>query len=436
MKTGVFPGDTGSWAGIPAGRIFHTVSTEKPVEQVDSLTILPTSGCNLACTYCYRRTGPMQVLSWDEIRPVLDWARTAPGGELEVTFSGGEPLLEFENLQRAFEHLGRKTRPQRPVKFRVLTNGLLFNQERLRFLVENSVFVNLSFDGMPEAQNQRGRGTWKKLDTLMGQMRNRFPEWFASHLQVTMTLTPRNLRHFADSVRYLMTRGVKTIGVSPALTAIPRWNEDLSPPLEDQLQRVFELVLKHFHDSGEVPLKAFRRYTGETVPSGPAQRSCAALEAAHPTLDTDGRLYSCLMFARSGLGADDPRRSEIAVDLDLGRVDDPGFEERRRTFAAEIRNLELFTSAPDLESRYGQCQDCPAATMCKICPLALLEFGTEIAPNKVPALLCAWKRLSADFRGRFPEQEDPNPPKVTPESIRERRRYWERHYSKEKPPGV
>ena len=91
-----------------------------------------------------------------------------------------------------------------------------------------------------------------------------------------------------------------------------------------------------------------------------AERTCTALTDSHPVLDADGLLYGCLMFAPSGLDLTDPRLRESAEDLAWGRLDDPGFEKRRGTFAAEIRNRAIFTSAPDLKSRYGECRDCPA----------------------------------------------------------------------------
>ena len=133
------------------------------IEPVGSLAVLLTSGCNLNCRYCYRQAGPARSLAWGDLRRSLDWALGAPGGELEVFFSGGEPLLEFDLLSRAISYVQNNQRPGRPVVFRVLTNGTLLEPERLEFLARNSVYVNLSFDGVGEAQGQRGEGTWDNL---------------------------------------------------------------------------------------------------------------------------------------------------------------------------------------------------------------------------------------------------------------------------------
>jgi sulfatase maturation enzyme AslB (radical SAM superfamily) len=394
-------------------------------EPVNSLVLLLTSGCNLACRYCYRQAGADRRLNWRDLRRNLDWALAAPGDELEFIFSGGEPLLEFNMLSRAVNYLGNLPRAGRPVKLRVLTNGMLLDADRLDLLVRNSVYVNLSFDGVIEAQVQRGKGTWEYLDRLLGMIQDRHPDWFATHLQVTMVLTPRSLPWLADSVEYLVGKKVKSIGVSPVLSRVPGWNDDQFQALDQQLARVFNQGRQFLEETGQVPFRPFRKYKEDDVPPVPEQRACAALDPSNPVLDVDGRLFSCLMFAPSGLDNTEPRLMEIAHDIGLGRVDDQDFEEKRTSFSAGIRNKGLFIASPDLKSDYGHCNDCPAAAVCQICPLSLLEFGQGAAPKKVPALLCAYNFLIVKYHKKFPAQEDPNPPKVTPELIRERMRFWE-----------
>ncbi len=302
---------------------------------------------------------------------------------------------------------------------------MLLDDDRLDFLVRNSVYVNLSFDGVNEAQIQRGEGTWEHLDLLLGVIQDRHPHWFATHFQVTMVLTPRSLPWLADSVAYLVGKKVESIGVSPALSRVPGWNDDLFQALDKQFARIFKQGKRFLEETGQVPFRPFLKYDEEDVPPVPEQRACAAVDSCNPVLDVDGRLFSCLMFAPSGLGNTEPRLMEIARDIDLGRVNDPDFEERRKSFSAGILNKGLFTAPPDLKSDYGSCSDCPAAAMCQICLLSLLEFGQGSEPKKVPALLCAYNFLLVKYHRKFPAQRDPNPPRVTPELIRERMLFWE-----------
>lgn len=393
---------------------------------VDSLAVLLTSDCNLSCRYCYRRNESAHSLDWNDLRENLDWALAAPGGELEVVFSGGEPLLEFGLLAKALNHLDNRGRAGLPVKIRLLTNGLLLDDARVDFLARHSVHVNLSFDGVQEAQSQRGAETWEPLDQLLVSMRERQPPWFSTHLLVTMTLTPRSLPFLAESVAYLVGRQVETIGISPALSQVPGWSDDLREDLDQQLAIIFQRGVRFLEETGKVPFLPFRKYQEADIPHGPGRPSCAALDPGNPVLDVDGHLYSCMLFAPSGLDTTDPRLGDIARDIHLGRPGTRGFEERRRSFAAGIRNQEVFRSAPDLESVYGKCRECPAAKICKICPLSLLAFRPGASPKTVPAMLCAYHLLILKYFKIFPVQEDPNPPRESVESIRARMRYWER----------
>ena len=414
----------GARHAVPDGRHPGATAACGGVLPVDSLSVIVTSGCNLACTYCYRRGRSRLSLPWPELQRALDWALAAPGGALEVIFSGGEPLLGYPVLERAVRHLRARSRSAAPVKLRVLTNGILLDDRRLAFLAEQDVFVNLSCDGVAAAQVHRGAGTWRQLDALLDTMAARHPRWFASRCQVTATVTPANLPHLAGSVAYLCGKGVGTIALSPVMTVVPGCDDDLRPLLARQLRQVSDLSRRLHEATGRVPLVSLRRYAGGGPTPGKDRRPCVALEAGNPVLDVDGRISSCLMFAPSGLAGGDPRLKEIAADLDLGRIGEPGFEDRRRSFAAAVRNRGIFTSAPDLASRYGRCADCPAAATCRICPLTLLSAGRGRAPRTVPALLCAYNLLSAELRAAFPVQPDPRPPRVTAAALRQRMAHW------------
>ena len=397
---------------------------------LDSLTVLLTSGCNLECQYCFRQAGSSRDLAWRDLERALVWAAATPGEELEVIFSGGEPLLAFETLRKAVKHIRHPACEGRAVEIRVLTNGLLLEDERLDFLVRHSVFVDLSFDGVPESQAARGAGTWAALDLLIGRIADRYPDWSADHLKVTVTLTPANLHNLADSVTYLVDRGVGGVGISPALSRVPGWDDDRWQDLDRQLGLVSELAQQHLAETGRVPFIPFRKYR-EMGPPRPKDRNpCVALEGRNPVLDVDGRLTSCMMFAPSGLDSKRPRRAEISRDLGLGRIDDRDFEKRRNGFHEDVRNRDIFRSAPELSSRYRSCSECPAADFCRICPLTLLEFGKGDSPTKVPALLCAYNYLMVEYHRKFPVQDNPTPPRVTVESLRSRMRYWDEVHAK------
>ena len=109
-----------------------------------------TSRCNLACRYCFARSGPQ---GWDlpeELaEEAIDLALAFPANDLTIEFAGGEPLLRFPLLKRLIERieLASAVRPQ-PVLIAVQTNGLLLEKEVLEFFARHpGVEVGISLDG-------------------------------------------------------------------------------------------------------------------------------------------------------------------------------------------------------------------------------------------------------------------------------------------------
>lgn len=233
---------------------------------VRGLSVVATSACNLACGYCYRRCAAPRSLAWPDLKRTLDWARDPPGGALEVVFTGGEPLLVPGLLRRAVRYLRRPATPGPPVTVRVLSNGTLLDEDLLAFLRDHDVHLNLSCDGVAAAQERRGRGTWRRLDGLLAVAAARHPRWFETRLQVTATVTGANLPYLADSVDYLLGKGVAAIGLSPALTAAPGGDGDPRPLLAAQLARIGAQALRLYESTGRVPLLALRKHRTDPAP--------------------------------------------------------------------------------------------------------------------------------------------------------------------------
>jgi len=51
-----------------------------------------------------------------------------------------------------------------------------------------------------------------------------------------------------------------------------------------------------------------------------------------------------------------------------------------------------------------RCADCRYGASCHICPVAIAHAGPD--PHLVPEFLCAFRRVSLEYRERFPVQLD------------------------------
>lgn len=396
-----------------------------------TLAVILTGRCNLQCTYCYRNGGAERTADLDDatLAQGLELARRAAGPDgLEVIFSGGEPTLRFGVFARAVERLGAVSTPARPLTARLISNGTLLDGERLDFLVARDVRLNLSVDGIAPAQRFRGAAAIGAVDELLELVRQRHPEYLARRVKAVMTLLPRTVPLLADSVARLLDSGLREIAVSPALSPVPGWDDDLRTELATQLAAVRRRCERELAAAGEVPFLPLRRYEGEPVsnvgdPSAPQAGACAITTGASPVLDLDGRLYSCLMFAPSGLGAGPDQASlrRVAAAIDLGRPAAGNYARRADRLPARLGSRSAFAPHRRQGSRLGACAECEARAVCNICPYALLRFNGDLDGSRVPAFLCSWTREVARQRAMMPAQRPAGPARWRADALDSRR---------------
>ena len=156
------------------------------------VTLFPTNGCNLRCSYCYAFGGegggngePITRMRLQVAQRAIDIvARNAraqreagePVRNFLVSIHGnGEPFCAFD-LIREIVWYGQDVseRLDIPVVFNAATNGVL-SEEQLDFVLANFDNVNISFDGLPEFQDANrpvagGRGSFEAVDHTMRRL--------------------------------------------------------------------------------------------------------------------------------------------------------------------------------------------------------------------------------------------------------------------------
>jgi sulfatase maturation enzyme AslB (radical SAM superfamily) len=366
-----------------------------------ALEAVLTSACNLRCAYCYQRSHPARRMSWDTLRASVRLLDASRQPEIQLGFYGGEPLLEQGLLRRGIEHARQLlSSPGRRLRLSLTTNGTLLDPDLAGFLATHRVHVRLSFDGIPEAQAARGAWTHPHLDAVLESLRRVGPVLFEHRLSVGITLTGANLTSLADSVEYLLRRRVRTIGISPRLTPDPDWSPEREGELDRQLARVRSVSLAYYARSGRVPVALLRRTSGARR-RRTALGSCSAGVGEALTVDVDGQVTACAMFAASyGALPATPLGARLA-GLALGRVTDPDLGRRLEEHQARARATGLFAAH---RTRNERCRRCEIRTECLICPASVAHILDNDDPRAVPPLPCAFNRLAARHRALFPVQ--------------------------------
>lgn len=272
------------------------------------LTLHLTSRCNLACRYCYAARGGEDM---DLATATAAIAHCATGPQCGIIFFGGEPLLRQDLIWDVIAWCERNG-PER-FHYKVTTNGTLLDDAFLDRAVRTRLQVALSHDGVGAAHDAcrrrpDGVGTSCELDAALDRLLARQP-----YAPVMMTVDPATVGHFAASVRWFQSRGVRYLIAS--LNHAGPWTDDHLRRLEREyldLESWYEDNHRHERKFYFSPFD--KRIASRIIPG--RGHSCQ-LGRRQISVAPDGGLFPCVQF----VGRDAYRIGTAAAGLDLVRRD-------------------------------------------------------------------------------------------------------------------
>lgn len=340
-------------------------------------------------------------MDWSVLRTSLDVGLNHSGPEIEFIFSGGEPLLEMPLIRRAVDYVQRHRQPSLDVRFSVLTNGTLLDEQSMSFLVRHDVETQISFDGVPESQDLRAAGSFDVLDGCLDHMRAFHPGFYRRRLNIATVITPQSLPNLSRSVVYFLEKGVQTVVLVPDFTAVDGWHKADIERLDEVFSVIFEHSRRHHRETGEIPLRIFRSPPRDP-PAGTLGRSlCGIMRGEKPAVDPEGQVFGCGAVVNSyqDLPAAPVRAS--LQKIRLGHIEDPRLPERLANFRNLTRPVGLFDNKQHNWSSYGRCGDCKYLYDCSICPVTIGYVTDNEDMKRVPDFPCAYNLVTFKYREKF-----------------------------------
>jgi uncharacterized protein len=371
-----------------------------------SLAVILTSDCNLRCAYCYQARSGSRCINWQKLRSALDLLLESARPNVRLLFIGGEPLLAFPLLRRSVNYVKARKRADLEVEFEISTNGTLLGAREARFLADHDFDLQVSFDGVEPAQRLRGAGTFVVLDRLLEWLRRDYPLYFMRRFSVAVTAVAQCVPSLADSVEYFLAKGVPRILISPALTHQPGWQPAMARGLDDQFARMFALSLRHYRRTGQMPVPMFHRVASSARLPMPGDWLCGVGRGEALTIDVDGEMSGCVLFARSYRRFSVTSLGRVLRTTGLGSIGDPTFPQRLARYSQALETAGVFHNRWMKRSSLGDCVACAYRRECRVCPVCILHQPANADPNRIPDFVCAFNRLAGKYRRRFPTAPD------------------------------
>jgi len=366
---------------LPIERKFLTSLLQDKMRQ---LTLCVTESCNLRCSYCiygggfsgYRRHSP-QRMKWSVAKKAIDvfLERSGSSPEVALGFYGGEPLSYLSLLEKAAQY-ARSRRPH-GLQMSMTTNGTLLQGKAIDFVTQHEIQLTVSLDGPVEIHDAartdpKGRGTHEAVMRNLTQLRNSFPDYYRSHVRLSITYTRvqdlLRIRNFFAGRTELF--GDTQISVNRA--ASPDENSDLDETEYSLRASVWKQLATGYMTAiveGRSPDPVLRAlYTIDLARIHHRPQNFMP-EVVYPNgicfpgvqrvfCTVDGRFFIC---------------ERVSEGFEIGHVDHGISAE------ASIGFVDQYSAVSE---RKSQCLDCPAVRFCKLCFSQAMTDGTDIQKSR------------------------------------------------------
>lgn len=186
--------------------------------------IVTTLRCNHKCRYCHAAVAPMTAKNLDMTQEtaekVVDTIFYTSAQGLTIEFQGWESLVNYEVVQFIVEYATFKAKAlQKDVKFALVTNLSLMDEEKLTWLLDHWVDICTSLDGDKETHNWQR--TWNEGDSfakaehwikrITEEMEKRGKKGYK--IGALATWTKPGLKNYKNIVDTYIGLGLNTIGL-------------------------------------------------------------------------------------------------------------------------------------------------------------------------------------------------------------------------------
>lgn len=287
------------------------------------VSLVLTHDCNLGCGYCYTGAKFRKRMARETAFKGLDMAFAknrlgeAPT-EIQLSYFGGEPLLEFELLLEV-ARAARERAQAASVKLvqTVTTNGTLLDAEKVRALYELDLYVALSIDGVREAHD-RNRPTMGGASSFDAVERGLKALVDAGRSFETITVvTPATAELLGEGVAFLFAAGVPRVSLNPCYEAA--WDDDALARWERGMRGAADAMAACMRAGRTVSVSIFDNKILAALKGGLGDEDRCKLGDGFAAVSPDGWLYGCERL----VGEDDHpelRIGHVETGIDLRAV--------------------------------------------------------------------------------------------------------------------
>ena len=218
---------------------------------------------------------------------------------LGVVFFGGEPLLCHDVIKSTIKYCKEvEKKTDQLFHYKITTNGYLLEESFLTDPLTSEIFVALSHDGVQPAHdthriNASGQGTFTELQPVMDILLRHKP-----YAPVMLVTTPETIEWYAESVKYLFSRGFRYLICS--LNYSGAWTESTLKELEAQYHLLFRWYEYQTEQEEKFYFSPFDVKISSHIYPGSCRQERCELGQKQVSIAPTGLIFPCVQFVGNG----------------------------------------------------------------------------------------------------------------------------------------
>ncbi|MGF0015907.1 thioether cross-link-forming SCIFF peptide maturase [Mitsuokella jalaludinii] len=232
---------------------------------IKSICLMVAQDCNLRCKYCFGDGGSYgqerAVMTPEVGKRAIDFLieSCGPRKHCEVDFFGGEPLMNMKTVKAVTEYARQREKETgKKFKLTMTTNGMLLNDENIKWLNDNDFSLVLSLDGRKEVNDAMrpdagGYGTYdrivKNFKKCIASRKGGDWDYRGVYTYLRGTYTHNNM-DFTKDVLSMVDEGFNILSVEPVVmkdSPLGFTEEDL-PRIREEYDRLTEAYMKRHRE--------------------------------------------------------------------------------------------------------------------------------------------------------------------------------------------
>jgi len=328
------------------------------------LTLHLTNQCNLSCKYCFEKRGPermSQEVAFAAVKLSMENKNTSG-----LLFYGGEPLLEKELIYDVVDYAkGIKKKTGHNFYYKITTNGILLDEEFLKFSKDVNLNIGISYDGPAQDDCRRfpdGTGSRAVLEEKIPLLLKYQP--YSMGLSV---VDPTTVDKAGEIVEHLFKKGFKYIHMGVNYSKTAPWTKERLMTLENEYKKIAKMYIDWTRKEEKFYFSSFDMKIISHLKGDKYNIDRTRMNMNQPSVAPDGKIYTMSKHLNNPLFC----IGDVFSGIDKNKHE------------AIYKNGSLLTKA---------CQKCAIKSRCNYAYDNLSDDGENII-NDVTPVQCIHERM-------------------------------------------